>query len=518
MHFSRAMSTGWFSWRRFAVVVLILSVGAAIALYYYANRLVVQRLRPATIQLLEQRFDSEVELESMHVSLTPRLSVRAEGITIRHRGRTDVPPLITMRAFTIAAGLQQLWTRRVERIHVEGLELVIPPRRDDTPERADQAAEDAHDVHIGELIAEDSLLSIMSKREGKGPRVFQIRQLRFEDFDLGNEIPFAAAITNPVPHGEIEARGTFGPWVTGEPSLTPVNGTFLFDADLGTIKGIGGALHAEGEFAGPLEMIRTSGRTRTEGFHLSTGGVKFPLVVNYDAIVDGTNGDTILERVDGMLGPSKIEARGEIVKVEGANGRRISLDTRVRNGRLEDFVRLTTRVPSSPLTGVIDVDAKLVIPPGDRDVIDKIDIDGTFKVARARFTSETIQDRVDELARRGQGKPTDTAIENVASDFRGAFQLRNAKLHLRPLTFAVDGAHVRLAGSYDTDRELLNFKGELRLDAKASRTQTGWKRLVLKIFDPMLDGEGAGTVLPISITGTRDRPKFAADIKKAILR
>ena len=40
--------------------------------------------------------------------------------------------------------------------------------------------------------------------------------------------------------------------------------------------------------------------------------------------------------------------------------------------------------------------------------------------------------------------------------------------------------------------------------------------LVLTIFDPMLDGKGAGTVLPISITGTREQPKFAADIKKAI--
>jgi hypothetical protein len=175
-------------------------------------------------------------------------------------------------------------------------------------------------------------------------------------------------------------------------------------------------------------------------------------------------------------------------------------------------------VPASPLTGIVDVDAKLDIPPGDRDVIDKIDLDGTFRVARARFTSETIQSRVDELSRRGQGRPKDGEIDDVASNFRGSFRLKDARLHLSPLTFSVDGATVRLAGNYDTSRELLDFKGELRLQAKVSQTQTGWKRLVLKVFDPMLDGEGAGTVLPISITGTRDNPKFAADIKKAILR
>jgi hypothetical protein len=358
----------------------------------------------------------------------------------------------------------------------------------------------------------------MSKREGKGPRVFQIRRLRFEDFQLATAIPFEAAITNPTPHGEIQARGTFGPWESDEPSLTPVDGNFVFDADLGTIKGIGGALHAEGNFSGPLELIRTSGRTRTEGFHLSSGGVKFPLVVNYDALVDATNGDTTLERVDGLLGESRISARGEIVRVDGVKGRRITLDTQARDGRLEDFIRLTTRVASAPMTGRVDVDARLDIPPGDREVIDKMDLQGTFKVARARFTSEAIQNRVDDLSRRGMGRPADTEIDDVASNFRGSFRLRDAKLHLTPLTFSVDGATVRLAGHYDTTREILDFKGELRLQAKVSQTQTGWKRFVLKVFDPMFDGPGAGTVLPISISGTRAEPKFGADIKKAILR
>jgi hypothetical protein len=424
-----------------------------------------------------------------------------------------------MRSFTITGGLRDLWQRRVERIHVEGLELVIPPRRPDALKpKPDDDGRGRDDVFIGELITEESLLSIMSKREGKGPRVFQIRRLRFTDFELSNAIPFEAAITNPTPHGEIEARGTFGPWAAEEPSLTPVEGTFVFDADLGTIKGIGGALHAEGDFSGPLELIRTTGRTRTEGFHLTSGGVKFPLVVNYVALVDGTNGDTTLENVDGMLGPSRILARGAIVKVDGVNGRRITLDTETRGGRLEDFVRLTTRVQDSPLTGLVDVKARLDIPPGDRDVIDKIDLNGTFTVAKAQFTSDAIQDRVDELARRGQGRPKDGEIDDVASDFRGTFRLRDARLTLSPLTFRVEGATVRLNGNYDTNTELLNFKGELRLQAKASQTQTGWKRLVLKIFDPMLDGEGAGTLLPISITGTKDQPKFGADIKKAIFR
>jgi hypothetical protein len=510
------------SWRIVGISVLIVGVALAIGLYYYANRLVEQRLRPATVELLERRFDSRVELGALRVGFTPRLSITGESLVLRHQGRTDIPPLIAIREFTVSASLLGLWGRSVERVHLEGLEIMIPPRRrEDMPSLQSSGGPDegdSNDVHIGELVAENSLLSIMSKREDKGPRVFQIRSLRFHDFELSQSIPFEAAVTNPTPHGEIATTGAFGPWHAESPSLTPIEGTFVFDADLGTIKGIGGALHAEGNFSGPLEMIRTSGRTRTEGFHLSSGGAKFPLLVDYDAIVDGTNGDTILERVDAKLGPSSISAQGAIVKVEGARGRRITLDTKTRGGRLEDFVKLATRVTTSPLTGIVDVDARLDIPPGEADVGDRMVIDGTFNVAKAQFTSQTIQGRVDELARRGVGRPTDETIDDVASNFRGTFGLDNGRLHLKPLTFEVEGATVRLTGHYDTARELLDFQGELRLQARASQTQTGWKRLVLKIFDPMLDGKGAGTVLPISITGARDQPKFSADIKKAIFK
>lgn len=506
--------------------VAVVSVGLAIAAYVWADQLIEQRLRPATIDLLSRRFDSEVELDRMTVGFTPALSIRGEGLTLRHKGRKDIPPVIAIRAFTISASVAELWARRIDRVHLDGLEIMIPPRRgEDMPRLAPAAADDSaasgpagQDVFIGELLTENSLLTIMPKREGKRPRVFQLRRLRFHDLEFAKAMPFEAAITNPTPEGEIAVVGAFGPWHREEPSLTPIEGTFLFDADLGTIKGIGGAMHAEGTFSGPLEFIRTSGKTRTEGFHLSTGGAEFPLTVDYDAIVDGTNGDTTLESVEGRLGQSQISARGAIVGVPGVKGRRITLQTRTRNGRLEDFVKLTTRVRTSPMTGLVNVEATLDIPPGEAEVIERMDLAGTFGVRSARFTSQAIQDRVDELSRRGRGRPRDQTIDQVASDLRGRFRLRNAHMAVPALAFHVEGAEVRLAGGYGVASEQLDFRGTLRLQAKVSQTQTGWKSLVLKIFDPMLDDNGQGTLLPISVTGTRDQPKFGADIKKAILK
>ena len=522
-------------WRRALAIVGLLLAATTVVIYMYAERMVEAQLRPATIALLEERFDSKVELKSLRVRFAPTLSIRGEGLVLRHQGRTDIPPLIAARVFTIAASPAELWARRIDRVHLEGLEITIPPRRRaDMPSLSSSAAAPAEDeadgtrasdsgrpnVHIGELLTEDSLLTIASKREGKRPRVFQLRRSRFENFQFGDKVAFEAALTNPTPAGEIAAMGSFGPWNADEPSLTPIDGSFLFDADLATIKGIGGSLHAEGTFNGPHEYIRTSGKTHTKDFYLSSGGTRFPLTVDYDAVVDGTNGDTILERVDGRLGSSHITAKGAIVRVDGTNGtngRRITLDTTTRNGRLEDFVALTTRVSQSPLTGIVNVTATLDIPPGEPEVIERMELAGKFDVASARFTSQAIQSRVDELSRRGQGRPGDESIDDVASNLRGEFRLDDARMTLRSLTFSVRGAQVRLAGSYDVPSERLNFAGTLRLQARASQTQTGWKSLVLKVFDPMLDGKDAGTVLPITITGTRQQPQFGADIKKAVL-
>jgi hypothetical protein len=50
----------------------------------------------------------------------------------------------------------------------------------------------------------------------------------------------------------------------------------------------------------------------------------------------------------------------------------------------------------------------------------------------------------------------------------------------------------RLAGAYDVKRELLGFRGELRLQVRASETQTGWKCAVLRVFDQLLDAAGGG--------------------------
>ena len=43
---------------------------------------------------------------------------------------------------------------------------------------------------------------------------------------------------------------------------------------------------------------------------------------------------------------------------------------------------------------------------------------------------------------------------------------------------------------------------------------SGWKSLLAKVVDPLLAKDGAGTVLPIKITGTAKQPQFGVEMKK----
>ena len=47
---------------------------------------------------------------------------------------------------------------------------------------------------------------------------------------------------------------------------------------------------------------------------------------------------------------------------------------------------------------------------------------------------------------------------------------------------------------------------------------TGWKRLPLKILDPLFSHDGAGTLLPISVTGPASKPNVKVEVGKTFHR
>ena len=143
---------------------------------------------------------------------------------------------------------------------------------------------------------------------------------------------------------------------------------------------------------------------------------------------------------------------------------------------------------------------------------------GASRFGRAVSPATPAQSKIDELSRRGRGEPGNAEVSNVISAFGGNFTLRDGVLRLPGLRFSVRGARVDLDGRYSLRDQGLDFAGALRLDAPVSQTVTGFKSILLKPIDPLFRRNGAGTLLPIRISGTVNQPNFGVDAKKVFSR
>jgi hypothetical protein len=323
---------------------------------------------------------------------------------------------------------------------------------------------------------------------------------------------YTAELTNPKPPGLIRCQGSFGPWVSEDPSDTALDGKYVFEnADLSVFKGIAGRLDSTGKFEGTLDRIVADGETRTPDFRLTVSGNPMPLRTKYHAIIDGGNGNTLLEPVEATLGRTRFVVRGGVVRGAGESGKTVALNVVFREGYIEDLMRLAMKGPKPMMRGPIDLKVKMQWPPGKGDIADKLRLSGAFVLREAHFTSPTVQDKIDGLSSRAQGKPGDKAVDEVRATLDGSFRLANGVIEFSRLRFAIPGADVALAGSYTFDKEAVDFRGKLRLQAKVSQTMTGWKRWALKPADPFFAKDGAGTQLQVRIAGTREQPSFGRD-------
>ena len=96
------------------------------------------------------------------------------------------------------------------------------------------------------------------------------------------------------------------------------------------------------------------------------------------------------------------------------------------------------------------------------------------------------------------------------------FALNKGVFEYDGLSFRVKGADIRLAGTHSLRSKQLSLSGVALLNASVSQTQTGFKSLLLKPFDPLFRKGGAGTRLVIKVDGTQDQPKVGLDFGKTL--
>jgi hypothetical protein len=560
----------WLMWVAGAVVLVLaaLAVTAAIAL-----RRVEPFLRTEVVEALSRHFHARVELDSFHVSLVRGLQAEGKGLRIWPPAKAngsealasgpagDTSPLIQLDEFRFHAALHYKPGQpvRIRTVELKGLRIDVPPRAkpgnavrggNNPPSGGAQAAEGSgkqedqgvagapagQQKNVGKWLSflldsiecTETELILETNKPGKLPLTFEISRLTLTDVSASGPMKFDAELINPRPVGQIHSTGSFGPWVKEDPGESPVSGDYTFNhADLATFKGIAGILDSTGHYEGTLRNMVVDGVTDTPDFRLTTFGTALPLHTKFHAKVDGTNGDTWLLPVDATLGHSHFTAEGPIVRVAVTGpdgklretGRDIALKVNVDKARIEDFLELASPPQRTTplLMGDVTVKASLHIPPGTAKVLERLTLDGDFHLNQVQFSSADIQGKIRQLSLRGQGHPgevknTDTAA--IESEMNGMFKLALGVITLPQLEYSVPGAQIDLAGTYGLEGGALGFAGTAKMQATVSAMVGGWKGLLLKPADRFFKKDGAGTEVPIQISGTREKPQFEVDVGK----
>jgi len=482
----------------------------------------LERMLQARVeQALSEHFHRDVQLHNLRVTLVPAFIVSADDFVLPNRDPATQPAFITIKHFNAEANPLGLLRSpiHVTKLRLEGLVIKIPPKDGSTSGEGAKPKKLHHLANfvIDRVNADGTLLYVLPKDSDGDPLEFDIRKLDLASAGIGEPMKFHAELTNPKPPGDIHSTGNFGPWNMGEPSDTPVGGHYVFEhADLSVFNGISGILSSTGDYSGLLNNIAVDGTTDTPDFALDRGARPVHLTTRFHAIVDGTSGNTYLQPVEASFLHSHVIAKGEVAGQKGRKGKAIRLDIDVHDSRVEDMLELATKKGSSLLTGSMMTQAKLVIPPGDQRVLDKISLAGRFQVKDGQFTNPDIQSKLDGLSRRGQGKPEDVELHNVPAQFEGVFLLRSGQMSFSQLDFHVPGVEVQLKGAYSIRQEDLDFTGDVRLQATVSHTMTGVKRWIAVPLDPLFKKKGAGTYLPVKVEGSKDKPKIELEWKKVL--
>jgi len=472
----------------------------------------------AVTKALQDRFARTVQIGSFRKTFFPPGCV-AEGVSFLHRRRKDLPPLITVQTLIIRGSYNGLLRihPRLDEVEIKGLHVLIPP-----PGPSGQppsvmpltTSTTGASITIGEIKTDGALLEFMPRQPGQEPFKLQIHQLTLDEVGEGGVIPYQVSLLNTEPPGEIRSEGRIGPWNEDDPGSTPVTGSYTYEhANLAMFEGISGTLSSQGRFSGTIGHIDTNGEIDVPDFRVSGSSHNVHLTSKFQAVVDGTNGDTDLQNVDTHFQRTTVTSKGSVAGRPGQHGKTIRLEMAVKEGRIEDLLSLFTEEKHPSLTGSINLHAKVQVPPGPPGFLRKLDLAGSCGIGSGRFTNPDVQQPVDALTQSARGEDKKQQAEDpetVLSQFTGQVSVKNGVATLSNVSFSAPSTRAQLQGTYNLLDRKVDLHGILYTNGKLSDTTSGFKALILKAVGPLLKQKSV-TVVPFAIAGTSSNPSFALD-------
>lgn len=493
---------------------LLRYLGAAILLLWLGAACLLAAHWPFSkaklITTLQNRSGRTVTIDLYRKTYFPPGGI-AEGVHFLRHDSQNKPPVISLQKLEMKGSWPLIlsFRQKLPEVDVYGLHLLILPKGPDAdgqpiPAVPLNSASKNKSTEISEFLVHGAALDFVSSQSGREPFHLAIRDLKLSTVGVNKPFRFEAVVENPIPKGEIRAKGSFGPWSPTDPGRTPVEGTFEYsNVQLNTVPGIFGILQSQGKFSGPLSSLEVDGNAKVPDFRVAHSTHTESLAVEYHAKVDGTNGDTYLNDVHASFGHTTVKAAGSVVNQEGQLGWLADLHASVANGRVEDLLQMFIASKASPLFGSVSLTTTVRFPSGPRKFLERLEMSGDFSSGGDRFKNPSTQNAVNRLtesARGEQKQQQDVDPATVLSQLRGHVNLKGGVAHIRNLTLHAPETYARMDGTLNLITQDVNLAGTLQTEGKLSDTQNGFKSFAAKMITPFLKKHNT-TVAPFEIKG-----------------
>jgi hypothetical protein len=196
----------------------------------------------------------------------------------------------------------------------------------------------------------------------------------------------------------------------------------------------------------------------------------------------------------------------------GSEGKTVSLGGTETQGQIQDWLLLLSKADPPAMTGAMNFKVQVLVPPGKRHFIERVNLQGDFGIDSASFTRSTTQGNVNTLSQVAEGEKENTNPANVIENLKGHVALKDAIATFSDLSFSVPGALAHVHGTYGLLTEQVDLHGTLKVDNKLSKGSKGMKSFVLKLVEPFLKKKNAGEIVPIKVGGTIHHPSYGLDV------
>ena len=484
--------------------------------------------------LLEQAFQSRVEVERYYRTYFPHPGFVADGVTFWRTGHAGEPPLAQVDHLHVVGTwtgllftphtLYQIWLRGAKvRIVLPGVAATQPSGAKDrgtqqargSDARAGVEAGAANPgaqpknpeltkLHIETIVANGATLDLL--RRGKPPVHFVFQTLQVHNLQAGQPLTFFTRARLPIMRALVEANGTLGPLRPGHFAEMPVQGSYaLAGGNLHRVSELQGTASASGQYSGAADRIKVQGKLAVPNLRAGAGHVE-RLDAAYSATVKALQGE-----VD--VGSAKVQMAGSTITasaIVAGNPKMARADFATTDGNLERLLEVVESGTPS-VAGKVSFTAQAQFRTGRQPFLKNLRLQGRVAVHDAAFVRNAMQQKLDTLSARVRKQQSRDPLP-VSVSASGETTLRDGMAYFRNLRVTLPGATAQLAGTFNLLNTRVNLAGKVAMQQVLSKDVAGWKGWLLAPLDPFFRHGKAGALVPVAVTGTAANPKIGQNL------